>query len=243
MLRCLKVLPLVLALAALTAFITSCGSSKAKLRIVQAIPDVNGEQPVDIYLDGAKSQSLIPFGGVAPGTGYLSTSGGSRHLQVFVAGQTTNAIFDGSISLSSGSEYTVVLTGSAASSTVAAALLTDNNTAPTSGNTSIRIIHASPTWNSSFFPNGMDVYVVAPLTNIVGLPPTVSALGYTKASSYISAPAGTYDVIATPPTIPAAEITGGPFTFNSGDVRTVVFVDAPGGGIGGAPLVLNDLGN
>jgi hypothetical protein len=239
MLRCLKVLPLVLALASLTILITSCGSSKAKLRFVEAIPDTNGA--VDIYLDGAKSQSAIPFQGIAPGSGYLSTSGGSRHLQVFPSGQTTNALFDGSISLSSGSEYTVVLTGSITSSTVAAALLTDNNTAPTSGNVFVRVVHASPAWGAFF--GTMDVFVVAPGTNIVGVTPTISALGYTKASGYVSAPAGTYDVIATPPSVPAAEITGGPFTFSSGDIRTVVFIDAPGGGLGGTPLVLNDLGN
>jgi uncharacterized protein DUF4397 len=243
MLRCLKVLPLMLALACLTTFSTSCGSSKAKIRFVQAIPDVNGGQPVDIYLDGAKSQSAIAFPSPAPSSGYLSTSGGSRHLQVFLAGQTTGALFDGSISLSSGSEYTVVLTGSVTSNTVAAALLTDNNTAPTSGNVFVRVIHASPSWNA-FFQNGtMDVFVVAPATNIVGVTPTISALGYTKASGYVSAPAGTYEVIATPANLPAEIIVGGPFTFNSGDIRTVVFIDAPGGGLGGAPVVLNDLGN
>jgi hypothetical protein len=238
----LKTLPLVLTLAAVSIFATSCGSSSAKLRIVQAIPDVSAGQPLDIYLDGNKAASSIGFGGTFPTTGYQSTHTGSRHLQVFLAGQTTGAIFDGNITLNSGSNYTAVLSGFTTSSNIAASLFTDNNTAPSSGNVSVRIIHASPTWNYSYYQNGMDIFVVAPGTSIFGVSPTVSALGYQHASNYVSAPAGSYNVIATPPDLAAEIIVGGPYTFNSGDIRTVIFVDAPGGGLGSAPVVLNDLG-
>ncbi len=240
----LKTLPLVLTLAVVSIFATSCGSSNANLRIVQAIPDVTAGQPLDIYLDGSKAASSVGFGGTLPTTGYQSTGAGSRHLQVFLAGQTTGALFDGNITLASGNDYTTVLTGSSASSNIVATLFTDtNNPAPTAGNISVRIIHASPTWNYSYYPNGMDVWVVgAPYTIGGGTLPTVGALGYTKASNYISAPAGAYKVIATPPGLAAALIIGGPYTFNSGDIRTVIFIDAPGGGLGSSPLVLNDLG-
>lgn len=246
MLQGLKILPLVLALAAVGIFATSCGSSNANLRIVQTIPDINGGEALDIYLDGNKEASPLGFGGTLPATGYQSTGAGTRHLQVFLTGQVTGAIFDGNITLASGNDYTVILSGFSTSSNIVATLFTDNNTvAPTSGNVSIRVIHASPTWNYSYYPNGMDVWVVgAPYTIGGGTSPTISALSYINPteSKYISAPAGTYEVIATPPGLPAGIIVGGPYAFNSGDIRTVVFIDAPGGGLGSAPLVLNDLG-
>ncbi len=245
MLQGLKTLPLVLALAAVSIFGTSCGSSSAKLRIVQAIPDVSAGQPLDIYLDGNKAASSIGFGGTFPTTGYQSTGAGTRHLQVFLSGQTTGALFDGNLTLASGNDYTAVLSGFSTSSNIAATLFKDTNSpAPTSGNVSIRAIHASPTWNYSYYPAGMDVFVVAPGTSIFGVAPTFSALGYLNPAitKYVSAPAGSYDVIATPPGLPAEIIVGGPYTFNSGVIRTVIFIDAPGGGLGSAPLVLNDLG-
>ena len=244
MFRRFRTLLVVLALASVIIFAASCGSSSAKLRIVQAIPDVTSSQPLDIYLDGNKTASALSFGGVTPSTGYNSVSSGSRHLQVFLTGQTTGPYFDGNISLSSGSEYTVVLTGFTTSNNVAAPLFTDNNTTPpTSGNVSIRVIHASPTWNYSYYPTGMDIYVLAPGQNIVEGTQTFSALAYEHASDYKSAAAGTYNVIATPPGLPAETDVLPSYAFNSGDIRTVVFLDSPGGGLGATPLVLSDLGN
>lgn len=242
MLQGLKTLPLVLALAAASIFTTSCSSSNAKLRIVQAIPDVTGGQGLDIYIDGNKVAPALTFGTPFPSSGYHSTAGGSRHIQVFLSGQTTGALFDGNVSLTSGTQYTLVLTGFSVGPNVgiSAPLFTDNNTAPTSGNVSVRIIHAAPTWSS--FLGSMDVWMVGSPYTIGGGTATVSALAYTKASSYVSAPAGTYEVIATQVGVPNPLITGGPYTFNSGDIRTVVFVDLAGGGLVGTPLVLNDLG-
>jgi hypothetical protein len=244
MLRPLKILSLVLALVAASIFLINCGgSSSAKVRIVQAIPDVSPNS-VDIYLDGNKVASSVGFEGTYPATGYQGTSAGSRHLQVFPGGQTTGAIFDGNISLNSGSEYTVVLTGFSVGPNVGvtASLFTDTNTAPTSGNVSVRVIHAAPTWKYSYY-GSMDVWIVGPPYAIGGTTATIPSLGYTSASSYISAPAGTYEVIATPPGLPVGILVGGPFSFSSGVIRTVIFVDAPGGGLAGTPLVLNDLGS
>ncbi len=244
MLRLTHILPLLVALAA-SIFATSCSSSDAQLRIVQAVPDINPDS-VDIYLDGNKVASGVAFRSVTPATGYMSTGSGSRHLQVFPAGQTSGTTyFDGTISsLGAGTQYTLVLTGFSVTGTpnagVVAALFTDNNLAPSSGNTEIRVIHASPTWNFSYYPNGMDIYILAPGTPVEGSP--TFHVAYKSASTYQSAPAGTYSVMATPPGLPVAYLTLNSYAFNSGDIRTVVFVDAAGGGLGGTPLVLSDLG-
>ena len=228
----LKFLPLLASLAAITFFGTSCGSTNAKLRIVQAIPDVTGGQALDIYIDGSKVGTSVGFGGSFPGSGYHTTSGGTRHVQVYLSGQTTNPYFDGTVTLTGGSTYTQVLTGSITSITVVAPLFTDDNTTPTSGNFKLRIIHASPTWNSFF--GGMDVYVVAPGTSISSVSPTYSNLTYKNAT------AGSYEVIITPVNLKANDIDV-QYSFTAGQIRTLVVVDAAGGGLSGTPIELSDL--
>lgn len=240
MLHRFKILPLVLTLAAVSIFATSCGSSDAKLRIVQAIPNVDSGQPLDIYIDGNKVASSVGFGGLFPTSGYKSTASGSRHLQVYVAGQLTGALFDGNLTLASGTDYTAVLTGSVTSNTVVAPLFTDHNTPPTSsGNFELRIIHASPTWNA-FYPSGMNFYLLAPNTALTCVSPSVSNLTYKNASSYVNAPAGSYQVVGTPAGLCAGDINQ-QYAFNAGQIRTLVIVDAPGGGLSGTLLELNDL--
>ena len=235
----LKFLLLALALAAVALFSTSCGSSNAKLRIVQVIPDVPSAQALDIYLDGTKVATSVGFGGLFPSSGYNSTSSGSRHLQVYLSGQTTGPYFDGNISISSGSNYTVVLTGSITSNTVVAPLFTDNNTAPTSSsNFEMRVIHASPTWNAFF--GGMDVYLVAPGTSISSVSPTISNLTYKNGSTYVNAAAGNYEIIMTPVGLKANDIDF-QTSFQAGQIRTIVVTDAEGGGLSGSPLILKDL--
>jgi len=235
----LKFLPLLAALAAVSTFGTSCGSSNTKLRIVQAIPDVPSQQPLDIYIDGSKAATSVGFEGLFPSSGYHSTSGGSRHVQVYLAGQTTNPYLDATVSLSNGTEYTQVLTGSVTSQTVVAPLLTDNNTKPSnSGDFELRVIHAAPTWNNFF--GGMDVYVVAPGTNISTVSPTMTNVTFKSASGYQPAAAGTYEVIMTPVGSKSNDIDV-TYTFTAGQIRTLVVVDAAGGGFSGTPLELNDL--
>ena len=68
MLRRLIVLPILVALATLVMFTNGCSSSNAKIRFVQAIPDVNAQQALDIYLDGNKAESSVGFGTTAPAT-------------------------------------------------------------------------------------------------------------------------------------------------------------------------------
>ena len=234
MFRIGRTLPFALALAALSMFAASCGSSNSKLRLVHAVPDGGA---IDVLIDG---KNVAPGLSFDTATSYLSVASGSRHVQVFATGTTTNAFFDGTVSLSGGTTYTDVATGFAHDSTVAAPLFTDNNTAPTSGNIEIRVIHASPTWNTFF--GGLDVYVVAPGTSIAGVSPTISNLTYKSASTYISVAAGQYEIVMTPVGQKSNDIDIQPSDLDTaGRIRTFVVVDNAGGGISGSPLELSDL--
>ena len=241
MFRMLRTLPFTLALAALS-IITACGgSSSAKFRLVNAIPDIPGNPPFDVLIDGKVVETAVNFDSVTPASGYLSVLSGSRHLQLFPTGTTTGAYFDGNVSLNSGTDYTVTATGSAASNTIVAPLFTDNNTAPTSGNAGLRFIQASPSGLSSL--QSVDIYLVAPgTTDISGISPSISSVAYPSASTYLSVPAGAYDILITPAGFKAINIDDQNQSFSSGQIRTYVLVDVlNGGSMSSTPLVLNDL--
>ena len=102
-------------------------------------------------------------------------------------------------------------------------VLIDNNGAPSSGNIQMRVINASPTLGTA------DVYIVASGTSIAGLSPTFSNLAYQSASGYQSLAPGSYQVIFTPPGQQFAEITSSAQSFASGQIRTIVALDAHGG--------------
>jgi len=244
MFRLLKALPLTLALAALSIFATSCGSSsQSQVRVVHAIPDA---PPLDVDINGTKiTTAPLAFGGFQPASGYTKVSSGSVTIQAFDTGTTINPIFGTNgvtASLSGSSQYTIVLAGfltGTGTNALAALQITDNNSAPTSGNVEFRIIHASPS-----SPGSVDIYIVPPGTDITKVPnPTFSGIAYQQASpSYASLAAGEYWVIVTTAGTTAEYISPQDYNLPTpGMIRTLVLVDNPGGGYPPSWLELNDL--
>jgi hypothetical protein len=243
MLRLLKALPLALAVAALTFFTTSCGSSsQAQVRMVHAIPNAPA---LDVDINGTIDFPDILFDGFQPSSGYKSVPSGSVTIQAFDTGTTTNPIFGTNgvtASLSGSTQYTVVLAGlvnGAGTNALAVLQKTDNNTAPTSGNVEFRIIDASPS-----SPGTVDVFIVPPGTDITqpAVTPQVSGLVYQQASpSYISLAAGTYSVIATTSGSKVPFISQDFPLPTAGMIRTLVLVDNTGGGSPPSWLELSDL--
>jgi hypothetical protein len=240
--RLLKVLPLTLALAALSFFATSCGSgNQAQIRVVHAIS--NGSA-LDVNINTTKVFTNIAFGGVQPTPpAYTKVASGGVTIQAFDTGTTTNPIFGTNgvtASFSSSSQYTIVLAGflnSTGANAPAALQITDNNSAPTSGNVEFRIIDASPS-----SPGTVDVYIVPPGTDINQVnPPTIQGLIYQQASTYQSMGAATYSVIVTTSGSKTPIISAQDYTLVAGQIRTLVLVDNPGGGNPPSWLELSDL--
>ena len=238
MLRMLRPLPFALALAALSIFAASCGSSSGgtKFRLVNAIPD---SQPVDVLIDGKTVETAVSFGGVTPSTGYAAVGSGSHKLEVRISGQTTD-YFQGNVPFSGNS--TIVATGYVSNNTIAAPLFTDNSTAPTSNNAQLRIIQASPEGLGG--NPAVDMYLVAPGDGLPGsgTPASIPNVTFNAASSYLTVPAGTYDLLLTPAGIQSLNIRIPNASFSSGKNYTYVLVDvSPNGGVmSGTPVVLND---
>jgi len=233
MFRIGRTLPFALALAFLGMFTAGCGSTNSKFRLVHAIPD---GQPVDVLIDGKAVESAVAFDSVTPSSGYLSVSSGSRKLEVRANGGTTD-YFSGTPTFNNGAAYTIVATGAVGNNTVVSPVFTDDNSAPTSGNAKLRFIHASPSG-----PTPVDIYVVAPGTDISGVSPSISSIAYTNASAYLSVPAGTFDILITPAGLKAVDITVPSASFTAGQIRTFIVVDVQNGGsLSGTPLELSDL--
>src|SRR6266404_749144 len=125
-----------LGLIPLACLTIGCGSSSnAKIRLVNAMPDEGG---LDLLVDTNNAASGVAYGAASA---YTSIGSCSRHLQVEPTG-TTTILIDTTPSISSGSNLTFVsLNFSFNSSSI---LLTDDNSAPTSGNFKLRIFNASP---------------------------------------------------------------------------------------------------
>lgn len=238
MFRLLKALPFTLALAALSFFTTSCGSSSSQVRVVDAIPDA----PVsfDVAINGKNVFTGVSFESIEPASGYQKISSGSATVEVFQTGTTTAVIPSTSFSLSASSQYTVIATGFYSATqppnVPTAVQFTDNNSAPTSGNVEFRIIHASPSSPT------VDVYIVPPGTDITQVnPPTISGLTYQQASTYQSLAAATYSVIVTTSGSKQEIIFPQDYGLTAGQIRTLVLVDNPGGGNPPSWMLLSDL--
>jgi Domain of unknown function (DUF4397) len=217
--------PLGLLLMTNLVLTVSCGNGgTSQVRLLNASP---GESALTASLAGTTIGSGVQYG---TASSYTSVTSGSPTLSVTDA-TTSNVIINQSISLGAGGYYTI-LAGNY-SSAINATVLTDNNSTPASGSVSIRIVNASPLLGTA------DVYVLAPGTNLINTPATVSSLNFESASSYLTLNPGSYEVYFTQPGQKAAIIDSGALTFTSEQIRTVVGLDGQSGGY--TTAVLPDL--
>jgi Domain of unknown function (DUF4397) len=254
MFRLLKALPLALAIAALivfAAFAASCGSSNSNARFVNAIPD--SAAALDIDINGTK-EFTVAFP-VASGSTYVSVPSGSDTIEGLAASSTTVAFPNQTITLNSGSQYTLVGTG-LLSGTVTVLNPLDTNTAPANGTVSFRVINAS-----QFGPLGggtpADIYILAnPVTCQIGVAPctaTISGLAYQSTSGYVNQNYNSngqgytmYVTVAGNPTpVWTFPLSGG--SSSVGTIRTLVLTDGActgscsGGAMNTQPIILDDL--
>ena len=95
-------------------------------------------------------------------------------------------------------------------------MLTDDNSAPASGDFKIRIVNASPNLGPA------DVYIVAPATDLNTVSPNVSNLAFGSATGYQSLAAGSYEIVLTPVGQKFNAVDTGSISLSSGQVRTFV---------------------
>jgi hypothetical protein len=191
------------------------GGNHTQLRVLQGSADAG---TVNVLIDGTTLVSNLTF--AAPST-YAAVSAGSRHLQIEPINSTTPLI-DETVNFNSGAKYTLITEDFVSS--ITPLLLVDNTTAPASGQFQIRLVNDMPSVGS------LDVYVLVP-PNVPGsVPATVAGLGLDAATSYLSMPAGTYDIVVTGASNPGfIYLDTGPKSFTAGQNRTVVLLSTISG--------------
>jgi hypothetical protein len=120
---------------ALTVAIPASAAGNAMVRVLHASPDAPA---VDIWVDGAKTLSNVPFKTLSS---YLSLPAGSHKILVVATGTTSPAVIDATPKFEAGKKYTVAAIGFLAD--IKPAVFVDNGKA-VDGSAKLRVVHLSP---------------------------------------------------------------------------------------------------
>jgi hypothetical protein len=227
----LKLLTLLLAASALTAACSDDDNDtgpegQARLRVVHASPDAPA---VDVLVDDAAALSNVEY---LTASDYVELADGAHNVKVNAAGTSTTVI-DADVDLADGTDYTVIASGLL--DAIQPIVLEDDNSTPAAGTARVRAIHGAPS------APAVDVYVTAPGADLEAASPALSNVAFGAVADYLEVPAGDYQVRVTPAGTKTVVIDSGALTLTSGQVRTAIAVDAPGGGAPFDLLILDDL--
>jgi hypothetical protein len=219
------VLAMIAMIASFTLFTTGCGDDgSARLRVVHASPDAPN---VDVLVD---SKAVLTNVAYATASQYLASRDGSHKIEVRATGASQDVI-NATVNLANRKDYTVLAVDLLAN--ITALVLTDDNTPPAAGQIKLRLVHASPS------AGNVDIYVEAPGTDINTVSPTLTNVAFKDASTYLSVPAGSYEVFITQTTTKNIAFDSGSLAISAGQIRTAVALDQLGGGV--TAIVLSDL--
>jgi hypothetical protein len=207
------------AVAALSAFaVMGCAGSSddhdARIRFVHASPDAPN---VDIFVNDRAEFTNVPYFA----SGEIFRREGRANVQINATGTSTTVI-DADLDFLEGRFYTILAADRLAS--IAPIVVNDPDEGPGSGNTRVRLVHASPSAGT------VDIYVTAPDAPLPGTP-TLASVPFKAVSDALTVPSGQYRVRITPAGNPGViAIDTGALTFPSNSALVAVALDAAGGG-------------
>ena len=243
--------------AALLALTTACGTDEAagpivptcdqgRARFVNLITDA-ARTPVNAILENVPWGVNLAYTGTtpaslpAPSTAlYSAVCTGSRSLVLQRTANTATTVATLSFNVGQSQDQTVYAVGGTGGGAVTAFTTTDDNSAPPSGQTRVRIVNMSPT------AGPIDVFITAAGADLAAATPNATNIAYQGTSAYLNVAPGTYTFRAVPAgTAPASRaaavsITQAGIVLAGGTGRTIVTAD---NNTGGAPLrafVLSD---
>lgn len=229
-----------LVLSLLVLILAGCGGSdqsgsgggsqqgQSRVRVIHAYAS-----PAAPNLDAYAGDTKI-FTDVAYGTAsaYVSVNSGQRRFRFRQTGSSSN-MAEVVMDFPKGEDYTCLAMGSASMSILV--LDDENHALPSAGKFKVRIVHASPSAGAA------DVYVLAPGEDINAATPKVVNLLFNSTSDYLEYTAGAGEIILTQTGTKTVVVDSGAVTFAAGQIRTIVALDAPGGGTPLSTLVVADV--
>jgi len=211
---------LLLAGAALALVLSpSVFGQTARVRVVHASPDAPA---VDVLVDGAKVLEALPFREYSE---YLALPAGAHRFDVNVSG-TTTTVLTASPTLAANTDYTVIAVGYAGGRTPAldVMLLTDDNSLPANNQVKLRVVHGAPG------APAVDVYATTPFESLDAKTATLSNVPFKAASGYLTVPVSTYQARVAVAGTKNIAIDSHRLVTWANMVRTIIAVDARGGG-------------
>jgi hypothetical protein len=109
------------------------------VRVIHAIPD---GPTVDVY--AASDIKIVSGLAYKADTGYLAALPGTFTVRATAAGSNETAYGPAPVTLATGTDYTVLVTGTVAGKNVQPLLLVDDKAPPLAGRAKVRVVHAAP---------------------------------------------------------------------------------------------------
>jgi len=202
--------------------------NESRIRVVHAAADAPA---VDVYANGALVVEALPF---KSASGYLSVPPGSYNIEVRVAGTQTTVISQ-PLMLLSATDYTALAMGSVSGPQKLFLVALGDNLNPRPANIlSLRVVHAAAS------APAVDVYVGGPFAPVTGATPVLSNVPFGASSLHLDIPNGVYQGRVTVAGTKTIAIETPVLRERGGAVRTLIAVDAVGGGAPFEIIALND---
>ena len=205
-------------------------SATAELRVVHASADA---PEVDVVVNDDFANPLVPnlsYPNFAPAMGFVAVP--AADYDITVTDSATQSVFpidvDG-LALDAGVTYDVLAVNTLAN--LEPLILTDDYRRVATA-AKVRIVHGS-TVADTLSPQGVDIYVTAPGTDINTVEPTLADIPFKANTGFLELAAGDYEVTVTVADDKAPAIPTTPISVEAGNVYTAIARDPD-------PAVAND---
>jgi hypothetical protein len=211
-----------LAIVTVAVLMTACGngnnnSSPLTVRFVNA----SQKAALTVALNGANQFSSQAAGSASK---YASIASGTYTITITSAGGSL-ASWTQSTGLGAGGTFTLLAYDR--DGAIIATLITEDQTAPTSGYGLVGVSNFSPD------SGPLDVYIVAPgTTTLTGLAPTFQAANFSASTVWTTLAAGTFDIVATSTGNPSdVRFKASSVVITGTEIVMLAFTSSPGGAL------------
>jgi len=217
-----------LTLAVIAGCLAGCGGSNhSQIKFVHAYaaPDAS---TVDALVDGSTVVSGLAFDSYSS---YQTVNPGNHDIEIRPTGTANDLVNAPNVNFFGHAQYTIFFTGQTGAKNQTINPVNDDNSPPSSGNVKLRFFQAATSVVPVCQPENsscMDLYVVAPGTDITTVTPTIPRLVFQQVTNYVTRAAGSYEIIwtANGSKSPLIDQT---FALTAGQIRTLVAMDNPSG--------------
>jgi hypothetical protein len=215
----IRVLSLSLLLAAPAVLLVSGCSDVAHIE-ARAVHASSTAPNVDVKFGSTFIAQNLPFGSASS---YVKANAGNDTVNVYATGSDSNAVLSAPVTAAENSVITVFALGELSNIKGVVKVESASDAAtPASGQAKLRAVHGA------FTAGTVDVYITAPGTKLTSsVAPTLSQFTFGSVTSYLTVPAGSYQVQITATGTQSPVLINVPsVALTAGQLYTAIAVDA-----------------